>query len=73
MTDVAKEAGVSQTTVSLVLHHADGARLSALTRKYPLQCRCAANCGHLRGLFDTRSPTAALLPTTEQNRFRVGA
>jgi DNA-binding LacI/PurR family transcriptional regulator len=33
MTDVANEAGVSQTTVSLVLNHADGARLSVLTRE----------------------------------------
>jgi LacI family transcriptional regulator len=33
MTDVANEAGVSQTTVSLVLNHADGARLSSQTRQ----------------------------------------
>src|SRR5271166_4661876 len=33
MIDVASEAGVSQTTVSLVLNHADGARLSAETRE----------------------------------------
>ncbi|HEY1722866.1 MAG TPA: LacI family DNA-binding transcriptional regulator [Magnetospirillaceae bacterium] len=33
MTDVANEAGVSQTTVSLVLNHADGARLSPQTRE----------------------------------------
>jgi len=33
MTDVANLAGVSQTTVSLVLNHADGARLSAQTRE----------------------------------------
>lgn len=33
MTDVANEAGVSQTTVSLVLNHIDGARLSAETRE----------------------------------------
>ena len=32
MLDVANEARVSQTTVSLVLNHADGARLSAQTR-----------------------------------------
>src|SRR5271165_5784964 len=32
MIDVASEARVSQTTVSLVLNHADGARLSAETR-----------------------------------------
>ena len=32
MIDVANEARVSQTTVSLVLNHADGARLSAETR-----------------------------------------
>ncbi len=33
MIDVANEASVSQTTVSLVLNHADGARLSAETRQ----------------------------------------
>ena len=33
MGDVANEARVSQTTVSLVLNHADGARLSAQTRQ----------------------------------------
>ena len=33
MIDVANEARVSQTTVSLVLNHADGARLSAETRE----------------------------------------
>ena len=33
MVDVANEAQVSQTTVSLVLNHADGARLSAQTRQ----------------------------------------
>jgi LacI family transcriptional regulator len=33
MIDVANEARVSQTTVSLVLNHADGARLSAATRE----------------------------------------
>ena len=33
MTDVANEARVSQTTVSLVLNHADGARLSVRTRE----------------------------------------
>ena len=33
MVDVANEARVSQTTVSLVLNHADGARLSAETRE----------------------------------------
>ncbi|MGC2783802.1 MAG: LacI family DNA-binding transcriptional regulator [Roseiarcus sp.] len=32
MIDVANEARVSQTAVSLVLNHADGARLSAETR-----------------------------------------
>ena len=37
MIDVANEARVSQTTVSLVLNHADGARLSAETRKRVVQ------------------------------------
>jgi LacI family transcriptional regulator len=37
MVDVANEARVSQTTVSLVLNHADGARLSAETRKRVIQ------------------------------------
>ncbi len=49
MIDVANEARVSQTTVSLVLNHADGARLSAETRQRVMKAaagsaisRCAA-------------------------------
>ncbi|THD48813.1 MAG: LacI family DNA-binding transcriptional regulator [Bradyrhizobium sp.] len=44
MVDVANEARVSQTTVSLVLNHADGARLSAETRKRVMQA--AARLGY---------------------------
>jgi LacI family transcriptional regulator len=44
MVDVANEARVSQTTVSLVLNHADGARLSAETRQRVL--KAAARLGY---------------------------
>jgi LacI family transcriptional regulator len=44
MIDVANEARVSQTTVSLVLNHADGARLSAETRARVI--KAAAKLGY---------------------------
>src|ERR1700757_3328640 len=44
MIDVANEARVSQTTVSLVLNHADGARLSAETRARVM--KAAARLGY---------------------------
>jgi LacI family transcriptional regulator len=44
MVDVANEAHVSQTTVSLVLNHADGARLSAQTRERVI--KAAARLGY---------------------------
>ena len=44
MVDVANEARVSQTTVSLVLNHADGARLSAETRERVM--KAAARLGY---------------------------
>jgi LacI family transcriptional regulator len=44
MTDVAAKAGVSQTTVSLVLNHADGARLSQETRRRVM--KAAASLGY---------------------------
>jgi Bacterial regulatory proteins, lacI family len=44
MIDVANEARVSQTTVSLVLNHADGARLSAETRERMM--KAAASLGY---------------------------
>src|ERR1700758_79758 len=44
MIDVANEARVSQTTVSLVLNHADGARLSAGTRERVM--KAAARLGY---------------------------
>src|SRR5664279_3759027 len=47
MDDVANEAGVSQTTVSLVLNHADGARLSAQTRERVI--KAAAKLGYQPG------------------------
>ena len=47
MIDVANEAQVSQTTVSLVLNHADGARLSAETRRRVLEA--AARLGYRPG------------------------
>ncbi len=47
MTDVANEARVSQTTVSLVLNHADGARLSTQTRERVM--KAAAKLGYRPG------------------------
>src|SRR5271155_2611913 len=44
MIDVANEARVSQTTVSLVLNHADGARLSNQTRQRVM--KAAARLGY---------------------------
>jgi DNA-binding LacI/PurR family transcriptional regulator len=44
MIDVANEARVSQSTVSLVLNHADGARLSAETRQRVM--KAAARLGY---------------------------
>src|SRR5580658_532360 len=44
MIDVANEARVSQTTVSLVLNHADGARLSAETHERMM--KAAASLGY---------------------------
>jgi LacI family transcriptional regulator len=44
MIDVASEARVSQTTVSLVLNHADGARLSPTTRQRVI--KAAAKLGY---------------------------
>ena len=44
MIDVANEARVSQTTVSLVLNHADGARLSTETRQRVM--KAAARLGY---------------------------
>ena len=47
MIDVANQARVSQTTVSLVLNHADGARLSADTRERVM--KAAARLGYQPG------------------------
>ena len=47
MIDVANEARVSQTTVSLVLNHADGARLSQETRERVMMA--AARLGYQPG------------------------
>ncbi len=47
MIDIANEARVSQTTVSLVLNRADGARLAAQTRERVL--KAAAKLGYQRG------------------------
>ncbi len=61
MIDVANEARVSQTTVSLVLNHADGARLSAETRARVM--KAAAKLGYQqvrRGLAPGASAAAAI-------------
>lgn len=53
MTDIAAAAGVSQTTVSLVLNDALGARLSEMTRKRVLDA--ARELGYRKAHRDTRS------------------
>ena len=61
MTDVASEARVSQTTVSLVLNHADGARLSHETRQRVMQA--AARLGYQpagRGAAPSASTAATI-------------
>ena len=61
MIDVANEARVSQTTVSLVLNHADGARLSAQTRERVF--KAAAKLGYhpgRRGGLPNSSRAAAI-------------
>ena len=57
MDDVANEAGVSQTTVSLVLNHADGARLSTLTRERVI--KAAAKLGYQPGRRGGAPPVRA--------------
>lgn len=59
MVDVANQARVSQTTVSLVLNHADGARLSAETRRRVMEA--ADRIGYRlvrRGPLSLSSPTS---------------
>lgn len=61
MTDIAKLAGVSQSTVSLVINHMSGAKVSALTRKrvldiarelgYPVERAGHAAAPHQRNLI----------------------
>jgi LacI family transcriptional regulator len=61
MIDVANEARVSQTTVSLVLNHADGARLSAGTRERVM--KAAARLGYQpvrRGGASGSAPAASI-------------
>ena len=57
MIDVAEEARVSQTTVSLVLNHADGARLSQETRARVLAA--AARLGYRPGRRNGASAVAS--------------
>src|SRR5271165_5261820 len=57
MIDVAAEARVSQTTVSLVLNHADGARLSQKTRERVLDA--AARLGYQPGRRNGASAVAS--------------
>ena len=60
MTDVANAAGVSQTTVSLVLNHTDGARLSAHTRERVMKAAAGLGYRPVRrgGVPGTSSATA---------------
>ncbi len=60
MIDVASEARVSQTTVSLVLNHADGARLSAETRQRVMKAAARLGYQPVRrgGALSPSSPTS---------------
>src|SRR5271166_1511526 len=58
MIDVANEARVSQTTVSLVLNHADGARLSTETRHRVL--KAAARLGYHPGRRSGAPPLSSV-------------
>ena len=60
MIDVAAEARVSQTTVSLVLNHADGARLSAETRDRVLKAAAKLGYQPVRRGGATESATASI-------------
>ena len=59
MIDVANEARVSQTTVSLVLNHADGARLSAETRERVVRAASRLGYQQVRRGFASGSAAAA--------------
>jgi LacI family transcriptional regulator len=59
MVDVANEARVSQTTVSLVLNHADGARLAAQTRERVI--KAAAKLGYQPGRRGGSPPSRAAM------------
>src|SRR5208282_6149793 len=59
MIDVANEARVSQTTVSLVLNHADGARLSAETRERVVKAAARLGYQQVRRGFAPGSAAAA--------------
>jgi LacI family transcriptional regulator len=59
MIDVANEARVSQTTVSLVLNHADGARLSAETRERVMKAAARLGYQPVRRGFAPNSAAAA--------------
>ena len=59
MIDVANEAHVSQTTVSLVLNHADGARLSAETRARVMKAAARLGYQPARRGFAPNSAAAA--------------
>ena len=65
MIDVANEARVSQTTVSLVLNHADGARLSAETRERVI--KAAAKLGYQPG----RRGGAPAVSRRDRDRLRL--
>jgi LacI family transcriptional regulator len=59
MIDVANEARVSQTTVSLVLNHADGARLSTETRERVMKAAARLGYQQVRRGFAPSSAAAA--------------
>ena len=70
MTDVAKAAGVSQSTVSMVLNQMSGARLSAATRSRVLDA--AAALGYRLPRPAAPAPAAAAASNAQPSRQVIG-
>src|ERR1700675_4316836 len=68
MTDIAKLTGVSQSTVSLVLNNATGAKFSDTTRNKVL--KAAQDLGYR---MTTREPLDAAIRADTKNRSRIFA
>jgi LacI family transcriptional regulator len=66
MTDIARVAGVSQSSVSLVLNNMTGARIAGTTRERVL--RAAAEIGYM---LPTRKRDASILPVRDTIAFLI--